>query len=116
MEIKIEDLGSQTLTKSGLGDLLCEQIGLNKREAIEMVDSFFGIISQSLVAGEDVKISDFAAFEVQTKLPRPGRNFRTGEQVTIKARSVVTFRAGPNLKARFKASAATNKQAGPGKI
>jgi integration host factor subunit alpha len=102
MEIEIEDLGSQTLTKSGLGDLLCEQIGLNKREAVEMVDSFFGVISQKLVNGTDVKISDFAAFEVRTKAPRPGRNPRTGEIVIVKARRVVTFRAGPNLKERIR--------------
>jgi integration host factor subunit alpha len=101
MEIHIEELGTSTLTKADLSELLCEKIGLNKREAREMVETFFDTISQRLVDGTNVKISDFAAFDIQAKRPRPGRNPRTGEQVTIKARRVVAFRAGPRLKARI---------------
>jgi integration host factor subunit alpha len=101
MEIQIEDLGTSTLTKADLSELLCEQIGLNKREAKEMVDAFFDMISMSLADGTDVKISDFATFEVQAKMPRPGRNFRTGEQLIIKTRRVVALRASPKLKARI---------------
>jgi integration host factor subunit alpha len=105
MEIEIEDIGAQTLTKADLAELLFEQIGLNKREGKEMVETFFDIISKKLVDGTDVKISDFAAFEVRTKASRPGRNPRTGEKVIVKARRVVTFRAGPNLKERIRGHA-----------
>lgn len=101
MEIEIEEIGAQTLTKADISELLFDQIGLNKREGKEMVETFFNIISQKLVDGTDVKISDFASFEVRTKASRPGRNPRTGEKVIVKARRVVTFRAGPRLKARI---------------
>ena len=95
-------IGRSLTTKADLAELLFEQIGLNKREGKEMVETFFDIISKKLVDGTDVKISDFAAFEVRTKASRPGRNPRTGEKVVVKARRVVTFRAGPNLKERIR--------------
>ena len=63
MKIEIEDLGAQTLTKADLSEMLYDQVGLNLREGKEMVEAFFDIISQKLVDGTDVKISDFAAFE-----------------------------------------------------
>ena len=86
------------LTKAQLADLLFEQIGLNKRESKDMVDAFFDLITDSLVQGEDVKISSFGNFQIRTKAPRPGRNPRTGEPVAIEARRVVTFHASPKLK------------------
>jgi integration host factor subunit alpha len=102
MKIEIEDLGAQTLTKADLSEMLYDQVGLNLREGKEMVEAFFDIISQKLVDGTDVKISDFAAFEIRDKASRPGRNPRTGEIVIVKARRVVTFRAGPNMKERIR--------------
>jgi integration host factor subunit alpha len=86
------------LTKAQLAELLFEQIGLNKRESKDMVDAFFELISQSLVEGQDVKISGFGNFQIRTKAARPGRNPRTGEPVAIEARRVVTFHASPKLK------------------
>jgi integration host factor subunit alpha len=86
------------LTKAQLAELLFDQIGFNKRESKDMVDAFFELISAQLIKGEDVKLSGFGNFQIRTKSPRPGRNPRTGEPVSIKARSVVTFHASPKLK------------------
>ena len=98
MELAIESLDSPALTKAQLADLLFDQIGLNKRESKDMVDAFFDLVSQSLVEGDDVKLSGFGNFQIRTKAPRPGRNPRTGELIPIQARRVVTFHASTKLK------------------
>ena len=101
-----EDHGgdSTALTKAHLAELLFDQIGLNKRESKEMVDAFFELISQSLINGEDVKLSGFGNFQIRTKAPRPGRNPRTGELIPIEARRVVTFHASTKLKEQIQSS------------
>ena len=91
-------LETPTLTKAELADLLFERLGLNKRESKDMVDAFFDLMMQSLVDGQDVKISGFGNFQIRTKAPRPGRNPRTGELIPIDARRVVTFHASTKLK------------------
>lgn len=88
----------QTLTKAGLTDILFDRVGLNKREAKELVDAFFGEISTTLEKGEEVKISGFGNFTVRDKPPRPGRNPKTGEVIPISARRVVSFQASQKLK------------------
>ena len=98
MEWTVETIDTPALTKAQLADLLFEDIGLNKREAKEMVDAFFELISQSLIEGDDVKLSGFGNFQSRTKAPRPGRNPRTGEEIPIAARTVVTFHASSKLK------------------
>jgi integration host factor subunit alpha len=98
MDFAVDSLETPALTKAQLADMLFEQIGLNKREAKDMVDAFFDLITCSLVDGQDVKISGFGNFQIRTKAPRPGRNPRTGEPVAIEARRVVTFHASPKLK------------------
>ncbi|MEI6758980.1 MAG: integration host factor subunit alpha [Betaproteobacteria bacterium] len=98
MDISVESLETAALTKAQLADLLFEQIGLNKRESKDMVDAFFDLIANSLVDGQDVKISGFGNFQIRTKAPRPGRNPRTGEAIPIDARRVVTFHASQKLK------------------
>ena len=98
MEFSIESLETPALTKAHLADLLFDQIGLNKRESKDMIDSFFDLVSDSLVEGTDVKISGFGNFQIRTKAPRPGRNPRTGESIPIEARRVVTFHASHKLK------------------
>ena len=97
-EFTVESLESPALTKAQLADLLFEQIGLNKRESKDMIDAFFSLIEQSLINGEDVKLSSFGNFQIRTKAPRPGRNPRTGESIPIEARRVVTFHASSKLK------------------
>ena len=89
---------SPALTKAALADLLYDNIGLNKREAKDMVDALFDIVTERLVSGDDVKITGFGNFQIRSKSSRPGRNPRTGEPVAIEARRVVTFHASPKLK------------------
>jgi integration host factor subunit alpha len=98
MEFSVESLETPALTKAQLADLLFEQIGLNKRESKDMIDAFFDLISDSLVEGQDVRISGFGNFQIRTKAPRPGRNPRTGEAIPIEARRVATFHASHKLK------------------
>ena len=97
--VLLPTIESPTLTKAELADLLFERLGLNKREAKDMVEAFFDRIHAALVSGEDVKISGFGNFAIRRKAARPGRNPRTGEAIPIEARSVVTFHASHKLKA-----------------
>jgi integration host factor subunit alpha len=90
---------SMTLTKAELADLLFENVGLNKREAKEMVESFFEEIRDALAKGDSVKLSGFGNFQLRDKPQRPGRNPKTGEEMPISARRVVTFHASQKLKA-----------------
>lgn len=104
MEVAIDYIDSIILSKVNLGAMLVDKLGANKREALNMVDAFLAVISERLVADEEVNLSKLAAFQVRTKAPRPGRNPRTGEVVEIGTRSVVTFQSSPKLKARLKCS------------
>jgi integration host factor subunit alpha len=89
---------SGTLTKAELADLLFERVGLNKREAKDMVEIFFDEIRQALQSGDSVKLSGFGNFQLRDKPQRPGRNPKTGEDIPITARRVVTFHASQKLK------------------
>ena len=91
-----------TLTKSDIVEDLNNEIGLNKREAKELVDLLFNDIKNLLSEGHEVKLSGFGNFQVRNKSARPGRNPRTGEDVEISARRVVTFKAGQKLKESVK--------------
>jgi integration host factor subunit alpha len=86
------------LTKAEIAEALFNQLGLNKREARELVD------------GSQVKLSGFGNFDLRDKNQRPGRNPKTGEEIPISARRVVTFRPGQKLKARVEAYAGTPEQ------
>ena len=105
MQISFESLETPALTKAHLADLLFEQIGLNKRESKDMVDAFFDLMVDSLIAGDDVKISGFGNFQIRTKAARPGRNPRTGELIPIDARRVATFHASHKLKTMIQGDA-----------
>ncbi len=94
-----------SLTKAEMAERLNEELGLNKREAKEMVESFFDEIRASLSSNEQVKLSGFGNFDLRDKRQRPGRNPKTGEEVPICARRVVTFRPGQKLKDRVEAYA-----------
>jgi integration host factor subunit alpha len=93
------DRGGKTMTKAELAEALFERLGLNKREAKDMVDGFFDEIRQALERGESVKLSGFGNFQLRDKPQRPGRNPKTGEEIAITARRVVTFHASQKLKA-----------------
>ncbi|OGT43087.1 MAG: integration host factor subunit alpha [Gammaproteobacteria bacterium RIFCSPHIGHO2_12_FULL_40_19] len=88
------------LTKADLAEYLFSTLGLNKREAKELVEYFFEEIRTALEKGESVKLSGFGNFNLRDKNQRPGRNPKTGEEIPITARRVVTFRAGHKLKSR----------------
>jgi integration host factor subunit alpha len=93
------------LTKADFAEKLFDELGLNKREAKDLVELFFEEIKESLERGEEVKLSGFGKFELRDKTSRPGRNPKTGDEVAITARRVVTFKSGQKLKARVEAYA-----------
>ena len=95
------------LTKADMAERLYEELGLNKREAKELVEMFFEEVRSALESGDQVKLSGFGNFDLRNKNERPGRNPKTGEEIPITARRVVTFRPGQKLKARVEAYAGT---------
>ena len=95
------------LTKAAIAEKLFDELGLNKREAKEVVEMFFGEVRQSLIDNEQVKLSGFGNFGLRDKKERPGRNPKTGEDIPISARRVVTFRPGQKLKAKVEDYAGT---------
>lgn len=98
------------LTKATIAEKLFEELGLNKREAKELVEQFFEEIRTALENGYQVKLSGFGNFDLRDKKQRPGRNPKTGEEIPITARRVVTFRPGQKLKTRVEAYAGTQQQ------
>jgi len=101
---------SESLTKADLAEKLYEDLGFNKREAKELVETFFDEIRQALEANEMVKLSGFGNFGLRDKKQRPGRNPKTGEEIPITARRVVTFKPGQKLRARVEAYAGSKPQ------
>jgi integration host factor subunit alpha len=96
------------LTKADMAERLFTELGLNKREAKDVVEIFFEEIRAALQRGEQVKLSGFGNFDLRDKNQRPGRNPKTGQEIPITARRVVTFRPGQKLKARVDAYAGEN--------
>lgn len=88
------------LTKAQMSEYLFEKLGLSKRDAKEIVELFFEEVRRALENGEQVKLSGFGNFDLRDKNQRPGRNPKTGEDIPITARRVVTFRPGQKLKRR----------------
>lgn len=105
IEFAVDNLETPALTKADLADMLFEQIGLNKREARDLIDAFFDLIAQTLTEGQDIKLTGFGTFQIRSKAARPGRNPRTGEEVPIKERRIVTFHASNKLKEQIAAAA-----------
>ncbi|GAA4883208.1 integration host factor subunit alpha [Ferrimonas pelagia] len=98
------------LTKADMAEQLVERLGLHKRDAKDLVEIFFEEIRLALESGEQVKLSGFGNFELREKNERPGRNPKTGEDIPITARRVVTFRPGQKLKARIEESESLNEE------
>ena len=98
------------LTKADLAERLHEELGLNKREVKDIVELFFDEIRLSLESANQVKISGFGNFDLRDKGERPGRNPKTGEEIPISARRVVTFRPGQKLRLRVEKYAGSIKQ------
>lgn len=89
---------TKTMTKADLVEMLFNRMGMNKRDAKDMVDAFFDEIRAALESGRAVKLSGFGNFQLRDKAQRPGRNPKTGEEIAITARRVVTFHASQKLK------------------
>ena len=98
------------VTKADLIDNLFNTLGINKREAKEIVELLFEEMSQALAKGEDIKLSGFGVFALRDKSARPGRNPKTGKEVIIPPRRVVTFRSGEKLKTRVENHARTKDE------
>jgi integration host factor subunit alpha len=92
------------LTKAEIAEHLVNKLNINKRDAKEVVEAFFEQIRNALESGEQVKLSGFGNFDLRDKSERPGRNPKTGEDIPISARRVVTFRPGQKLKNRVEQS------------
>ncbi len=97
------------LTKADMAKSLFNAIGLNKKEARELVDLFFEELEACLAVGEQIRLGGFGNFYLRDTNERPGRNPKTGENVPIPARRVVTFRPGQKLKARVEGYAGTEE-------
>ncbi len=97
------------LTKADMAESLFNELGLNKREARELVELYFHQLVACLAVGEPVKLSGFGNFGLRDKKERPGRNPKTGEKIPVAARRVVIFRPGQKLKARVEAYAGTGE-------
>ena len=95
------------LTKADMVEHLFNELGLNKQEAKELIDIFFEEIRLALENNQMVKLSGFGNFDLRDKPQRPGRNPKTGEEIPITARRVVTFKAGQKLRQRVDAYART---------
>ena len=91
-----------------MAESLFNELGLSRSDSRELVDLFIEEVITALAIGEQVKLSGFGNFELRDKNERPGRNPKTLESVPVSARRVVTFKAGPTLKARLET------YAGPG--
>ncbi len=97
-----------TLTKADMVEHLFEELGLNKREAKDLIEMFFEEVRDALETGKNVKLSGFGNFMLRDKTQRPGRNPKTGEEIPVTARRVVTFRPGQKLKQRVEEYAGTS--------
>lgn len=94
------EMKGNTITRAHLAEAVYQEVGLSRNESAELVDTVLDEVSHALVRGESVKISSFGSFLVRMKGERIGRNPKTGEEVPIKPRRVLVFRASHVLKDR----------------
>ena len=87
-----------TMTKADLVKIICEKMGFASKESTEIVERVFDIMKETLEGGEKIKIAGFGNFNVRTKRPRKGRNPKTGEEMVISGRRVVTFKLSSLLR------------------
>lgn len=99
-------MAGKTVTRADLSELVYNTVGLSRTESAQIVETVLDEISDALVRGEDVKLSSFGSFLVRHKNGRMGRNPKTGEEVPIEPRRVLSFRASHVLKDKI------NKMAG----
>lgn len=105
-----ENVFNSTITKADIVERVYDRIGFSKKEAADLVELVFETIKAELKKGEDVKISGFGKFEVNKKKDRIGRNPRTGEQMIISARRVISFKVSQVLREMMKGGEMTSAQ------
>lgn len=93
-------MAGKTLTRMDLGEAVFREVGLSRNESAELVEVVLDYISDALVKGENVKISSFGTFSLRDKKARIGRNPKTGQEVPITPRRVLTFRPSHLMKER----------------
>ncbi len=93
-------MSGKTLTRMDLSEAIFREVGLSRNESADLVESVLDNISNALVKGENVKISSFGTFSIRDKTERIGRNPKTGEEVPIRPRRVLTFRPSHLMKDR----------------
>lgn len=93
-------MSGETLTRLDLAEAVFREVGLSRNESADLVESVLQHISDALVRGENVKISSFGTFSIRDKTERVGRNPKTGEEVPIKPRRVLSFRPSHTMKDR----------------
>lgn len=93
-------MGEKTLTRMDLSEAIVRNVGLSRNESADMVETVLNYMSDALVEGDKVKISSFGTFSIRDKAARVGRNPKTGEEVPISPRRVLTFRPSHLLKER----------------
>ncbi|MDF1872626.1 integration host factor subunit alpha [Vannielia sp.] len=93
-------MAGNTLTRMDLSEAVFNEVGLSRNESAQLVESVLAHMSDALVKGESVKISSFGTFSVREKAARVGRNPKTGEEVPISPRRVLTFRPSHLMKDR----------------
>lgn len=91
-------MNQKTITRADLSEAVYQEVGLSRNESAELVESVLNEISESLIAGDNVKVSSFGSFIVRKKGGRVGRNPKTGEEVPIEPRRVLVFRPSQVLK------------------
>lgn len=94
-------MSQKTITRADLSEAVYQEVGLSRNESAELVESVLNEISESLVSGDNVKVSSFGSFIVRKKGGRIGRNPKTGEEVPIEPRRVLVFRPSQVLKERI---------------
>ncbi len=97
-------MAQKTVTRADLAEAVYEAVGLSRTESADLVERFLAIVSDSLVAGENVKLSSFGSFQVRSKNQRIGRNPKTGEEVPILPRQVLVFKPSNVLKSKINKS------------
>ena len=102
-------MGGKTLTRADLAEAVYRKVGLSRTESAELVEAVLDEICEAIVRGETVKLSSFATFHVRDKNQRVGRNPKTGEEVPILPRRVMTFKASNVLKGRILRAHQSNK-------
>ena len=94
-------MAGKTLTRADLADAVHREVGLSRQDSAALVESVLGMISDTLVKGETVKLSSFGSFQLRDKNGRVGRNPKTGQEVPIEPRRVLVFKPSQVLKERI---------------